>query len=304
MPHADDGQTIEPSVSDPMATAHRLAATAAPDPELEPHGLRSMAYGLRHWPPRALHPDSDRLERKLAHSDRLALPRNTAPAARRRAATPESFSRIEPVRASEPAVVVMRSAVPTLSLSRIGMPWSGPRGPRARRSRSSLSASARASGLISMTERSAGPRLSSASMRARYASAISFALCSPDAIAADSVAMVASSIHACGASAAGGSGGAACGAGLADGPGAARPPGLHPKGASAIAAPAAAQPRNCLRSSRSVLMGPSLFAGLDSRTLRRRLCISCIDRCRPRSAQRAAIAPPAAHMDGGTGAAA
>ncbi len=43
MPLTEDGQTIEPSVSVPTATAHRLAETAAPEPELEPHGLRSSA---------------------------------------------------------------------------------------------------------------------------------------------------------------------------------------------------------------------------------------------------------------------
>ena len=35
---AEAGQTIEPSVSVPTAIAHRLAATAVPDPELDPHG--------------------------------------------------------------------------------------------------------------------------------------------------------------------------------------------------------------------------------------------------------------------------
>ena len=43
MPFAVDGQTMEPSVSVPMAAAARLAETAAPEPELEPHGLRSSA---------------------------------------------------------------------------------------------------------------------------------------------------------------------------------------------------------------------------------------------------------------------
>ena len=38
---------------------------------------------------------------------------------------------IAPASASEPAVVIMRSAVAMLSLMRIGMPCSGPRGPRA-----------------------------------------------------------------------------------------------------------------------------------------------------------------------------
>src|SRR5438046_2686253 len=40
-----DGDTIDPSVSVPTAAAARLAAIAAPDPELEPDGLRSSAYG-------------------------------------------------------------------------------------------------------------------------------------------------------------------------------------------------------------------------------------------------------------------
>ena len=35
-----DGQTIEPSVSVPIATAHRFAAAATAEPELEPHGSR------------------------------------------------------------------------------------------------------------------------------------------------------------------------------------------------------------------------------------------------------------------------
>src|SRR5262245_66168762 len=48
MPFADDGLTIEPSVSVPTAAAHRSEATATPDLELEPLGDRSGAYGLRH----------------------------------------------------------------------------------------------------------------------------------------------------------------------------------------------------------------------------------------------------------------
>jgi len=55
-PVIDDGQMIEPPVSVPTVTAARFAAAATPDPELDPHGVRSSAYGLRHWPPRALQP--------------------------------------------------------------------------------------------------------------------------------------------------------------------------------------------------------------------------------------------------------
>src|SRR6478672_8059278 len=46
MPHVDDGQMIEPSVSVPTAIAARFAAIAAPEPDDEPHGLRSRIYGL------------------------------------------------------------------------------------------------------------------------------------------------------------------------------------------------------------------------------------------------------------------
>jgi hypothetical protein len=43
IPLADEGQTMEPSVSVPMAPAHKFAETAAPDPELDPQGFRSNA---------------------------------------------------------------------------------------------------------------------------------------------------------------------------------------------------------------------------------------------------------------------
>ena len=42
-PLALEGQTMEPSVSVPTATTARPAAIAAPEPELEPQGLRSRA---------------------------------------------------------------------------------------------------------------------------------------------------------------------------------------------------------------------------------------------------------------------
>ena len=40
IPLALDGHTIEPLVSVPMAKTVRLADTATPEPELDPHGLR------------------------------------------------------------------------------------------------------------------------------------------------------------------------------------------------------------------------------------------------------------------------
>ena len=169
-PHADDGQTTEPSVSVPMPIAARLAATAAPVPELEPHGLRSSTYGFFACPPRPLQPLDECVERKFAHSLRFVLPRMTAPASRRRCATCESRCAMESASASEPAVVCIRSAVSMLSLIRIGMPCIGPRGPLNLRSASRASAIESASGFNSMMLLIAGPFLSIASIRARYAS--------------------------------------------------------------------------------------------------------------------------------------
>src|SRR5688572_24479462 len=84
---ADDGHTTDPSVSVPTAAVQRLAAGAAPEPELEPHGLRDNTYGFLVCPPRALHPLVELFERKLAHSLRFVLPRINAPASRSRLTT-------------------------------------------------------------------------------------------------------------------------------------------------------------------------------------------------------------------------
>src|SRR5216110_3894514 len=108
MPQIPDGHTIEPSVSVPRDKTVRFADVAAADPELEPHGLRSRTYGFLHWPPRALHPLDELLDRKLAHSERFAFPSMTAPAARSRAAIAASARGLAPTSASEPAVVAIR----------------------------------------------------------------------------------------------------------------------------------------------------------------------------------------------------
>src|SRR5713101_2816549 len=121
------GQTMLPSVSVPMETAVKFAEAAAPDPELEPQGLRSVAYGLLHCPPRPDHPLVEKKERKLAHSLRVVLPRTTAPAARRLAAIVASVSAGVPTRPSDPAADCILSWVSMLSLSRTGIPCSGPR---------------------------------------------------------------------------------------------------------------------------------------------------------------------------------
>ena len=61
-------------------------------------------YGLRHCPPRALHPLEERGERKLAHSLMFVLPRSRAPASRSRRTTKASRCGREPTRARDPAV--------------------------------------------------------------------------------------------------------------------------------------------------------------------------------------------------------
>src|SRR5215472_8164941 len=114
-PLADEGLMIEPSVSVPSDATHRLAETATPEPELDPPGLRSSTYGLRVCRPRALQPLLERVDRKLAHSLRLALPRMTAPASRSARATVASCSTRLPNSASDPAVVCIASAVSMLS---------------------------------------------------------------------------------------------------------------------------------------------------------------------------------------------
>src|SRR5204863_4991279 len=115
-----EGETIDPSVSVPTAIVARLAATAAAEPELEPDGLRSSAYGFFVWPPRPLQPLDECVDRKFAHSLRLVLPRTIAPASRRRATMNASLGGADPASASDPAVVIMRSAVAMLSLIRMG----------------------------------------------------------------------------------------------------------------------------------------------------------------------------------------
>src|SRR2546430_2171932 len=117
------GQTMLPSVSVPIETAVKFAAAAAPDPELDPQGLRSMAYGLLHCPPRPDQPLVEKNERKLAHSLRVVLPRMTAPAARSLAATVASCAVAAATAASGEVAsgasdAVAPASAPSLSTSR------------------------------------------------------------------------------------------------------------------------------------------------------------------------------------------
>src|SRR4051812_13197386 len=122
IPQALAGETIEPSVSVPIATAHKFAETAAADPELDPDGLRSNAYGFLVSPPRPLQPLVDLEPLKFAHSLRFVLPSSTAPASRNLLTINESRGAIDPINANDPAVVIMRSCVSMLSFTRTGIP--------------------------------------------------------------------------------------------------------------------------------------------------------------------------------------
>ena len=109
-----------------------------------------MPCGLTVWPPSVLQPLLENGERKLAHSDRLALPRITAPASRSLRVRNASEGSA-PSSADEPAVAGSPSAW-MLSLSSTGMPSSGPRGDPLARAASLAVACSCASGLTAMTE--------------------------------------------------------------------------------------------------------------------------------------------------------
>jgi hypothetical protein len=50
VPQYDAGMRIDPPVSLPMAMNTMPAATAAPDPPLDPPGMRAVSHGLRTGP--------------------------------------------------------------------------------------------------------------------------------------------------------------------------------------------------------------------------------------------------------------
>ncbi len=103
-----------------------------------------------------LQPLDDGIDRKLAHSERLALAITIAPAARSRW-TMKASDGLLPASAHEPAVVGM-SLVLTLSLTMTGMPSSGRRSP-ALRARSAARAWSSASGATVMTALSSSSAL-------------------------------------------------------------------------------------------------------------------------------------------------
>src|SRR5690606_4990659 len=76
------GRRTEPPVSLPSAPAQKPAATAAPEPPLEPPGMRVVFQGLSVCPPTEL-----TLRTPYANSCRLVLPTIAAPARRSRSTT-------------------------------------------------------------------------------------------------------------------------------------------------------------------------------------------------------------------------
>ena len=138
MPHNAAGPRIEPPVSVPMPHRIMPEATAAPVPLLLPavkcsgfHGLRAGGAGRSNEGPPS------------ANSCVVNLPISTVPAAASLAAQVASSSGMLSCSSFDPQVVGM-PLVSTMSLRPIGMPCSGPDGPRAMISVSAARASASA----------------------------------------------------------------------------------------------------------------------------------------------------------------
>src|SRR4029453_6907960 len=98
MPLTAEGGRMEPPVSVPRAPRHVRAATAAPDPPLDPAGKRSGFQGLRHVPEWGLS-----VVPPHANSCKLVLPMITAPARLRRAVTVASSPGTKAARIFDPA---------------------------------------------------------------------------------------------------------------------------------------------------------------------------------------------------------
>src|ERR1700760_2664995 len=154
-PQALDGETIDPSVSVAAGGGAETPPDPPPaEPELDPDGLRSSAYGFAVWPPSVDQPLVERVDRKFAHSDMLAFARMIAPASRSRETMNAAGGRAASS-AGEPAVAGP-PATCTLSLTRTGMPSRGPRCRPACQAASLAAAWPRASGVTAITAPSAG----------------------------------------------------------------------------------------------------------------------------------------------------
>ena len=117
-PQTVAGETIDPSVSDPMANGTSPAATAAADPAEEPLDPLVGFQGLRVIPPNHTSP--------IASSPKLSFATSTAPAASSFRMTVASASGTWLVNGGAPQVVRI-PRVSRRSFAPYGIPWSGPR---------------------------------------------------------------------------------------------------------------------------------------------------------------------------------
>src|SRR3954452_10194557 len=115
----EDGLTIDPPVSSPIAQVTKFIETEVAEPPLEPPGSRVVSYGLHSVPPNELRAAPP------AYSSRLAFARMIAPALRRRSTTVESAGGRSLAHAASPPDVVRMSNVSYWSLIDITTPWSG-----------------------------------------------------------------------------------------------------------------------------------------------------------------------------------
>src|SRR4030095_6976899 len=121
MPHIDAGFRTDWALSVPIEPRQRLAATAAPEPPLDPPAIRLRSHGFRVVPYNGCTVGPPR-----AHSCRLVLPRIMAPASFSLVTTVASKSGIQFSSTFDPAVV-LTPCVAMLSLMENGIPWSAPR---------------------------------------------------------------------------------------------------------------------------------------------------------------------------------
>ena len=118
-PQQEAGIRSEPPPSEPCATAHRPAASAAPAPPLEPPAFRDRSHGVRQGPFRG-----ESVKAVVPNSGVFVLPSTTKPAAFSRATCARSKSGTFAANASQENVVRI-PAVVSRSFSEIGTPWNG-----------------------------------------------------------------------------------------------------------------------------------------------------------------------------------
>ena len=175
-PHTDDGMRTDPPPSVAVAIGTRPAASAAPEPPLEPPGVCARSHGLRVTP-------SSRLSVKpsVANSGRLVLPTITAPARRSSAGTTSSSPAGGASTSSREPLRVGMPATSSKSFTSTGTPCSGPTAaPEARRASSAAASASASSTRRATTDPSAGSR---SRIRRTHSSTASTAVARPDAIA-------------------------------------------------------------------------------------------------------------------------